>query len=197
MQGSKIRLSAAETELISNAEVILTKNSIIKKTVLLLSEVREGLLNETSIKGYELAPSPKISKGENYSGLPYVILDYPRIAKDKNLFFIRSMFWWGNFFSSTLQLSGYYKMAYKIKLKEGYEALSEQHYFIGVSDDPWMHHFGEDNYKKISSLSKETFAAILETAPHIKIAAYWPLSDWDSAASKLKESWKLLIGLVT
>ena len=103
MQGSKIRLSDAEKELFSNAQIILTKNSIVQKTVLLLEEVQAVLVNENSLRNYQISTSPKISKGENYLGLPYVILDYPRIANDDNLFFIRSMFWWGNFFSSTLQ----------------------------------------------------------------------------------------------
>src|SRR5688572_33065082 len=109
MQGSKIRLSPAELELFSDAQVILTKNSIIQKTVALLSHVQEVLLPQAPSFIQATSPSPKISKGENYKGLPYVILDYPRIAKAQDLFFIRSMFWWGQLFSSTLQVSGSYR----------------------------------------------------------------------------------------
>ena len=193
MQGSKIRLSNAEKELFCDAQVILTKNSIVQKTIALLEEVQKVLIEEN----YEHSSTPKISKGENYLGLPYVILDYPRIARDKNLFFIRSMFWWGNFFSSTLQLSGEYKQQYAINLEKAYERLKEKNYFIGVNTDPWLHHFEEDNYKKICSLSKEVYVTILEEMPQIKIAACWPLDDWDSAENKLAESWKFLSGLIT
>jgi hypothetical protein len=197
MQGSKIRLSDAEKELFCNAEIILTKNSIVQKTVLLLEGVQEIFVNENVAKNYNIPGSPKISKGENYLGLPYTILDYPRIAKDGDLFFIRSMFWWGNFFSSTLQLSGSYKKTHAGKLKKSYHVLSDATYFIGINTDPWVHHFEEDNYEKIKSLTRETFSVILEESPNIKIATKWPLNEWDSAANKLVESWKLLMKLIT
>ena len=197
MQGSKIRLSDAEMKLFTDAEIILTKNSILQKTVLLLSEVQEALQEEAVIKEPGFYPQPKISKGENYLGLPYVILDYPRISNEAGLFFVRSLFWWGHFFSSTLQLSGVYKEKNRVRLSEAYETLSAQHYFIGINEDPWKHHFETDNYRRISDLSKKAFATVLEERPHIKIAARWPLSEWDSAAIKLVESWKLLTGLTT
>lgn len=197
MQGSKIRLSAAEIELFSNAEIILTKNSIVQKTTLLLNEVQENLLHETRLHGYHITSTPKISRGENHLRLPYIVLDYPRISNNSNLFFIRSLFWWGNFFSSTLQVSGDYKLRFTNKLKEAYQSLAEREYFVGVHEDPWQHHFGQENYRKIGELSKEAYATILETQDHIKIAARWPLSDWDSAATKLTGSWKLFMQLIT
>jgi hypothetical protein len=197
MQGSKISLSAAEMRLFNDAEIILTKNRILQKTVALLSEVQEVIVGEAEVRGSYFLPLPKISKGENYSGLPYLILDYPRISAGNDLLFIRSMFWWGNFFSSTLQLSGTYKQQHLLKLIEAYGNLSSQNYFIGINQDPWIHHFEADNYRKISALSKKAFSATLEEMPHIKIAAHWPLSDWDSAASKLSQSWRLFTGLTT
>lgn len=196
MQGSKIRLSTAEAALFSNAQIILTKNSIIQKTVALLTEIQEDLKQAGSFM-FSNSPSPKISKGENYQGLPYVILDYPRISSGNDLLFIRSMFWWGNFFSSTLQISGAYKLEFRNKLLQDYEVLKRRDYFIGVNSDPWIHHFGENNYKPIRFLSKEAFAIVLEESNHIKIAAFWPLKEWDSAANKLSESWKFLSGLVS
>ena len=197
MQGSKIRLSDAEKELFCNAQIILTKNSIVQKTVLLLEEVQASLVDENILRNHQYATSPKISKGENYLGLPYVILDYPRIAKDDNLFFIRSMFWWGNFFSSTLQLSGEYKQRFSFNLINAYDLLKEDNYFVGISSNPWLHHFGEDNYKKINSLTKEAYVTILEEIPQIKIATCWPLYECDSAKNKLVESWKFLTALIT
>ena len=194
MQGSKIRLSPSEAALISNAEVILTKNSIIQKTVALLALLQESLTHETPI---HFSPGPKISKGENYQGLPYVVLDYPRISSGEDLFFIRSMFWWGNFFSSTLQVAGSYREQVLPALLSSFESLALQDYYIGISEDPWQHHFESSNYKKLSVVSKDEFAFRLEQQSHIKIAARWPLSEWDKAANHLYESWKTLAGLVT
>lgn len=196
MQESKIRLSAAERELFGNTEIILTKNSILQKTTGLLSEVQNELPDEAPLFIRSASPPPKIAKGENYLGLPYLILDYPRIANGENLCFIRSMFWWGNFYSSTLQLAGKYKAINGDGLQSAYAALAEGNYFIGTGQDPWVHHFGEDNYQAIHSISKRTFATLLSTMPHTKIAARWPLSEWDSAAGNLIESWKFLAGMM-
>lgn len=194
MQGSKIRLSPSELSLFCNADIILTKNSIIQKTVTLLSYLQEQL---TADKNHStLFSSPKISKGENYLGLPYVVLDYPRVSKGEDLFFIRSMFWWGQFFSSTLQLAGMYKKANVEKLSAAYHELALQQYYVGIQNDPWQHHFEESNYQKIEELSNHDFTTIIRQQPHIKIAARWPLTEWDAAANLLEQSWKTLTGLV-
>lgn len=143
-----------------------------------------------------LSSSPKISRGENYRGLPYVVLDYPRIAKGEDLFFIRSLFWWGNFFSSTLQIAGHFKEDNALKLAAAHAALSEKGYSVGINEDPWQHHFEDSNYQKIAALSQKDFYRVLQQQPHIKIAAFWPLSEWDTAANRLVNSWKFLAGLI-
>lgn len=197
MQESKIRLSPAEAELFCNAEMILTKNSILQKTVDLLSAVQERMVDELAPSIRNLSPSPKISRGENYRGLPYVILDYPRISKGDDLLFVRSMFWWGNFYSSTLQLAGRYKEIYLENLSEAYSVLNENNYHAGINADPWLHHFAESNYQKLSVLSRPAYNAILAETPHIKIAAQWPLNEWEQAENRLIKSWRLLTGLIS
>ena len=195
MQGSKIRLSPSEVALFSNAELILTKNSILKKTVALLAQVQETL-SDTD-KAQNFSSTPKISRGENYLGLPYVILDYPRLSNGDDLFFIRSMFWWGNFFSSTLHVAGNYKKNNVSPLASAYNELLTKEFFIGVNSDPWQHHFETSNYKNISELSREEFVQRLINQQHIKIAARWPLSEWDVAANLLIESWMFLARLIS
>src|SRR5437868_9189391 len=100
MDEAKIRLSQKEMELITNADWILTKNHVLKKTWQLLEELQQR--QQKMMRSYEQQlPAeitntiPKISRGENYKGLPYLILDHPRIFEKGNTFAIRSMFWWG------------------------------------------------------------------------------------------------------
>lgn len=195
MQGSKIRLSVAEAVLFTDPQIILTKNSILQKTAELLSDVQAAIQTDMTNELISNSPLPKISKGENYLGLPYLILDYPRISNGDALFFIRSMFWWGNFYSSTLQLGGRFREEYTENLTNAFEELSVANYFVGINPDPWVHHFEEDNYKAIGTLSKKAFSFIVHQHPHIKIAARWPLQEWDAAANNLLESWRFLIRL--
>ncbi|HEX2608884.1 MAG TPA: hypothetical protein VHK91_15980 [Flavisolibacter sp.] len=195
MEGSKIRLSPSEMDLVTDASVILTKNNIIRKATALLQEVQEAVYQPSPIQA-ALRKQPKISKGENYLGLPYVVLDYPRLSEGTDLFFIRSFFWWGNFFSSTLQVSGSWKDRSLAPIAAAYTNLAAADYYVGCHADPWQHHFEEGNYRKIGGLSEGAFHTVLEEQVHIKIAARWPLEEWNLAANRLVESWNLLLDLI-
>jgi hypothetical protein len=196
MKETKIQLSPAEMDLMCNASVILTKNKILQQVKALLEDVQAEMIESSfatkpnSVFGIP----PKISRGENYLGLPYLILDYPRMFTQPGTFAIRSMFWWGHFFSSTLHLSGAYATTFREKIENAYQQLADQNYYIGIQADPWQHHFEENNYKKISTMPEAQFQKYCRLE-HIKIAAKWPLMDWAVAANHLFESWKLFLQL--
>jgi hypothetical protein len=196
MDVSKIQLSPTESELMQNAEVILTKNSVLQKMKMLLEEVQEQqlkLVGESSGKTEIFAIHPKISRGENYLGLPYFILDYPRFSTKSDFFFIRTMFWWGKFFSCTLHLSGASKTKFMGAIIESYTEL--KNYFIGVSDDPWAHHLEESDYIKIGLLTENQFAENCKRFDHIKIAAKHPLNEWRKAPVVLYENWEFFLAV--
>src|SRR5438270_12291819 len=119
---AKIQLSPAEQKLITNAEILLTKNRVLEKMWLLLEGVQNAMQRRASTfsNPHIFQTPPKVSRGENYLGLPYLVLDYPRIFQQSDVFAIRSFFWWGNFFSSTLQLSGHFKTLALPKLEAAY-----------------------------------------------------------------------------
>ena len=198
MEEAKIHFSRTEMELMNDADIILTKNVVLAK----IKGILEGLQNEMVYevqKKYEYFTNPlfsssaKVSRGENYMGLPYLVLDYPRQFDSVNIFAIRSMFWWGHFFSSTLQLSGDYKTEFVGKIEEAYETLSDNKYYISVHEDPWQHHFDEENYLRIDQLDLEEFSTYCYQYDYIKIAAKWPLWDAHFAAENLLESWNYLL----
>jgi hypothetical protein len=198
MEVSKIRLSPSEKEMVSSAAMILTKNSIIKKAIGVLEIVQDEITRYAGPFDWEIFRiSPKISKGENYEGLPYAILDYPRLSKNNDLFFCRTMFWWGNFFSSTLHVSGDYKKLVVRNSDQVFRSLANRHFYIGIGTDPWVHHFGKENYQALSEMRLDEFKSLIDTAAHIKIAAKFPLDEWENAAILLSESWRDLIYLVT
>ena len=143
---TKITLSAKELELVSNKEWILTKRVIIEKVcqlfAMLASSMQQYTLTNASVLPDEVgAIDPKISKGENYLQLPYVMLDYPRYFTKADTLAIRTFFWWGNFFSIHLQLSGIYKEAVMPSLVDKFYELQKMGYSICIGKDPWNHHF--------------------------------------------------------
>lgn len=195
MNDTKIRLSLKEMELVSNADWILTKNEILKKAKHLLETVLEEQLKVIpffkNLPAEIIKPSPKISKGENYKGLPYLVLDYPRLFNNENIFAIRTMFWWGNFFSATFQLSGQYKKNYELALSSSWSPLRD--FYCCINDDPWEHHFEKDNYVAIGELSEPAFKKIVAERSFIKIARQHSLHEWDDAVKKLTTDFKIFL----
>lgn len=192
---SKIHLSPAELNLFCDPQIILTKNRIIETTISLLQSVQKSIVANAPESPIFSVP-PKITRGENYKGLPWVTLDYPRKTLSADICFIRSMFWWGNFYSSTLHISGVFKEEVDKKVLKQLESLAAAGYHICINTDPWAHHFGKDNYKPLHLMRQAEVEYHLEL-PHTKIAAKWPIGEWDVAASRLFESWKCLVRLIS
>src|SRR5437868_2887523 len=131
---AKIHLSSNEMELVTNAEWILTKNGIMDKARWLLEslqvQMKDYLGNQPGIADTTVYGTPKISRGENYQGLPYLVLDYPRVFNKSNILAIRTMFWWGNFFSTTLHLAGHYKELSERKILSGTDLLKHHNFYL-------------------------------------------------------------------
>jgi hypothetical protein len=204
MSNAKVRLSTKEQELVMNADWILTKNAVIQKLYSFFGETSEqfqlmiqqnpALANETAC-----AIAPKISKGENYEGLPWVMLDYPRYFKGSDVFAIRCFFWWGNEMSITLQLSGKFKTFYSNAIQQYFHLRNgnphpTHEWFIGINiEDPWQHHFRPDNYRRAAEINP----ALIAQLPFIKLAKKIPLDEWDDMEFFLQETFKdilLLLG---
>jgi hypothetical protein len=196
MEVSKIRLSSAEIELMQNAEIILTKNRVLQKMKALLEEVQQkqiDLVGENNLSSEIFRTSPKISKGENYLGLPYLILDYPRFSSENNLFFIRTMFWWGHFFSCTLHLAETSKQRFIGRIQNSYPEL--QNFYINTGEDQWAHHLQESEYQKIDSMTIEQFEECCNSYNHLKIAGKHSLTKWEAVPDELFKNWKLFLSL--
>ena len=74
-------------------------------------------------------------------------------------------------------------------------ALANRDYYIGINEDQWVHHFEEDNYRKIKGLDEETFSDYCHQFDHLKIAARWSLWDAHYVTEDLLESWRFLVKL--
>lgn len=193
---TKIHLSKLETELVQNREWILTKHVIINKVYQLFGELlvayKEILQQQTHpFVDFYKNSGGKISKGENYKGLPYIILDYPASFIKENIFAIRTFFWWGNFFSVSLHVSGK-KILSKKNLSKIFLFLTENKFYICVNEDEWQHNFEPANYIKISDLSENSFKEISKK-DFFKVSKKIELNKWDEAPEFLKRSFDEII----
>lgn len=201
MNQAKIRLSSTEIELIKNADWILTKNAVIEKIVLFFSSLQqeqESLLRlyKDKLPSKFLTSSPKISKGENYLGLPYVVLDYPRFFDESGFGAIRTMFWWGNFFSITLHLAGGNKKAFEEKLINAYPLLMDNEFYCCINVNEWVHQFSTENYIAVSGMEENEYTKQIKEAAFVKTATKISLDQWENAENFLINRFKTLLDLL-
>lgn len=185
-------LTFQEYELVQNTEVFFTKNSIINKCYELFGQVTENF--NTISKVYTAIPtqaflhSPKISKGENYQGLPWVMLDYYRTFNVENSFAIRCFFWWGNSFSFHV----YATDSLKDKILEKLSKLPKN-WFGCINESAWLHEFTTNNYLSINK-AMETYKT--GSKSFIKVGCYIPINAWNKAESFYTKAFKEVMELL-
>lgn len=197
MDRTKIRLSPEEETLVATPDWILTKNRVIQKINLLLSNVQTSqqplLQTCETLEKEVLMSSPKISKGENYKGLPWLVLDYPRHFNKADVFAVRTLFWWGNFFSVTLHLSGKYKVSHEKRITDSFESFKGNDFSLCINEDQWEHHFAGDNYLPVSGIDPLQFEERIQKGSFIKLAKKIPLEQWNDVEKNLLEIFSQLI----
>lgn len=205
MDVAKIQLSTEELSLVQNAHWLLTKNTIIEKVYTLFGDIAHQSLSRFSgmrdnfnanpaiLLSEALIPSPKISRGENYGGLPWVMLDYPRLFNRQDTFAIRTLFWWGHFFSVTLHLKGRYKQQYQQNLLTNLPLLASRQFYLCVSGDEWRHEFEEDNYKPLTQLNSSAVEEILLANDFCKLSAKISLPHWNRSKELIIDLYETIV----
>jgi hypothetical protein len=141
----------------------------------------------------------KVSKGENYRGLPYWVLDYPAHFNQADVFAYRSICHWGHGFSFTLHLAGQYLLQHKEALLANYGLLYNQpSLYLCVNTSPWEHHFEKDNYQLFNEvvLDAAAWEAFMDEREFVKLAFNLPLEEWDNVVERGEEIWGLWAGVL-
>jgi len=186
MDAVKLALSEEELRLVTDPGIILTKNAIIRKVYNLFGELSERMQNDLILPAEVAVIPPKISKGEAYQELPYVMLDHPRYFHAQHVLAIRTFFWWGHFFSVTLHLKGRYAELYRRTLIKHFDILAGNGYRICVSDDEWQHDLDSDAYTALAGLGSQEFESLLEVCPFVKIGRKFSLEQWQEMLQLLR-----------
>ena len=163
-----------------DTEFLLTKAKVAQKVSVLLEQVHDQLRTyiaktDDTFPPDVLVRSGKISRGENYRQLPYWVLDYPRHFTNDDTFALRTMFWWGHFFSVTFQLGGTSWDQYRPTVLARHSQLRDSEIHVCVSDDPWQHHRDPDYYRSVSILTDDALYRILSERDFLKLAIFLPV----------------------
>ncbi|MFT3948558.1 MAG: hypothetical protein QM763_16465 [Agriterribacter sp.] len=194
MKDAKIQFSENELNLAADIDFILTKNRIIEKVYNLFGLLADSYIkrSEGSLSPEVLSNPPKISRGENYKGLPYVMLDYPRFFTKDDVFAIRSMFWWGNDLSLTLHLKGKFRTAYQVQLY-GLSKSGNADWYLQTSDDEWLHHKTANTHAKLADFILQEKDDLILKTDFLKVACFLPLKQWSEAMQFFESRFNSLV----
>ncbi|MGB1241473.1 MAG: hypothetical protein ACPG49_03055 [Chitinophagales bacterium] len=176
--------SSQEMTILSDRNFLLTKKVALTKIMRLLGNLAQDLQQLPIHQNFQFPKGTdtkrgKISKGENYKGLPYMVLDFPKLFNKKNIFTYRSMFWWGNSFSFTLHIGGDYALQYQENILKNLKTLQQSEVFFCVNNTPWEYDFEAENYCNIADLDSIHVEEYIAANGFIKLSRSLPLQDWE------------------
>lgn len=163
-----------QLELISDQSYIRRKNELIRmvsnRMARIESEIQEkpiqSLLPQT-LRGKR----GKISKGENYLGMPWVALDAPAVFERKSILAFRHLFLWGYSLSVNLHISGHFLEHIELaKLKN----LKNENWFHLTGADAFLHHYEANIHSPIKELNED----IIGQQGYLKLVSFTSLKDF-------------------
>jgi len=187
MEAAKIQFSTEELLLVQNSGLILTKNRIIEKISQglggLVLQMQHEVRKRTLIHEAFDQSGPKLSRGEKYKGLPYLMLDYPRMFDKEHILAIRTFFWWGYFCSITLHVKGRYQLQVSEKISNSLDRLQENGFCISLHGDEWDHDITGKAYQSLRVASAN--AEELQQSSFIKLSSKVEIGQWDVMEKEL------------
>lgn len=150
------------------------KRQVTEKLLVCLQDTRDLLLTALKQTTY---PWPegmdlnygKISKGENYQGFPYMILDFPRLFRHDRWFAYRTMIWWGHHVAFTFLLKGPEAERALRQLQRLPPAQWLLTDYVCISEDPWQHHFKPGYVQRLRELNSRDLSRRVAPLPYLKL----------------------------
>jgi len=166
MQKSTNKLTKHELHFAETKAYPKMKQAISEKIGNQFAQLGNQLIEKVELGNFSTPNEFKITKGENCALMPYLVLDYPKIAGTDFDIVYRTLFWWGHYFSlniiikqSLLQTNWINEIATIKKLR------------ILVSDNIWQNDMSKIPYYPVSKIIDNTERkAQLETLEHIRVS---------------------------
>ncbi|MEO6930831.1 MAG: hypothetical protein ABI151_04325, partial [Chitinophagaceae bacterium] len=161
-------------DLVKNSTWILTKNLIIEKFVEGLGELSSRMTEKVTSMDLHFDEAlkrngPRISRGERYEGLPWLVLDYPRIFGKEDIFAIRTFFWWGRHCSVSIHCRGIFLQHLAKGILASADKFIGGNYFLATTGDEWVHNLDAMPHQPIKMVGKENIAQRLVMAQFIRL----------------------------
>jgi len=176
---------AYELQIMHNTKFLRTKRAVIATQVQLLANFAQKLQQLPVHQQFNFpievhCKSVKVAKGNNYRGLPYVMLDCPKAFQKEHIFAFRSMFWWGHGYSFTLHLGGKFWNRYREIITANLAQVNTNNMYVCVNNSAWEYHFEADNYCTLQSLTTAQQQRLFNNRNFCKLSIPLSLSQLDA-----------------
>ena len=192
MRKSTNKLTKQVLNFASSKEYPLTKHRIMKTMTFLFDELGHRLSDQFNNFDYLTGSDYKITKGENYNFMPYVVLDFPKMIGHKFPIVCRTIFWWGHYFTANLiidteliDVTIFYKN--KSTLKKTY---------VLIGENLWDNNLQSGNYILINKLSIADLTILIENRNYLRLSHKIKLSqinDIEIIAPSIYNNWLKII----
>lgn len=191
-------LSDRELHIINDSEFLKTKLAVFSKFSSLFGNVREKQKEVISKSDYLFQPNidvlnGKIFRGENYQSLPYLVLDHPKLYSKSDTFSFRTIFLWGNYFTSFLHLEGNSLNIFRSIILNNITSFLDNETYICINKTPWEYYFENDNY---ILLTKDNIDHIKD-ANFLKLGKKLALEKYDDLPNFSSDFLKTCLDLLT
>ncbi|AMS26941.1 hypothetical protein AEM51_07850 [Bacteroidetes bacterium UKL13-3] len=166
MRKSTIKLTKHELDFASDTIYPETKHSVIQKTQQLFVDCGQKLSQNPLYQEYTQHNEFKITRGEQYQKLPYMVLDYPQIKGGNVDLVMRTMFWWGHYFSCNLIIKTTHLTTKQNTI--AIQQLSKTRVLVG--ENLWEQDLYSTEFCKLSKLSFEDIKELISTRTYLKLS---------------------------
>jgi|GEM_PF-6833802 hypothetical protein len=141
-----------------------------------------------------LKSAAKTTRGNNFLGYPWTIIDFPRQFEAEGFIALRILCLRGHCFSITLHLSGEIYKQYQERISQRKDSIPK-HYFFSANTDEWMHIIDEKNYFKMNEAGIN-FENEIRQSSYLKIAHKIAFEDAETLPQQAAESARILFEIL-
>ncbi|MCS7029278.1 MAG: hypothetical protein NZ519_11000 [Bacteroidia bacterium] len=178
---SEFLLSTYDLCIVHDKAFFMAKHAIMEKWERFLSYHAEKISQWLSKPACKLpdevkSSTPKISKGENYQGLPYMVLDYPRLFTKQDTCAFRNILLWNRGLYSTWFFEGrYIPMAVSL-----FSFPSNCELFLHQSVDKWTHELLSEDILLQQTTALDNIQKAAAKLNYLKISSFLPFEKWNT-----------------
>lgn len=167
MRKSTIKLTKHELNFAKDTSYPLAKKSVVQKIALQLNQLGKNMQAVLNANNLFDTSEYKITRGENYKHMPYLMLDSPKLNGANFKIACRTMFWWGHYFSCNLFIKT--ECLNTAETASLLQKLPKAKIWIG--DNLWEQELSSGEYVKVNTLTQTQIEIILQKQPYLKLSA--------------------------